>query len=166
MKPQPLNALTGFMCLWISYVVVLSCFYCCLCAVFISWLFINEGASSQSVFSIITGAQFMVDMPWVGDFFKQQLHILQSIPNLFLVGPHWVLRSFMCVCVCVAFYLFIFFFGDSSQCGEKGSIMRQRQKSKRRRRRQRRRAHSEDLGWTQTQDVMFTPPQASRCPLS
>lgn len=72
----------------------------------------------------------------------------------------------LCVCVCVAFYLFIFFFGDSSQCGEKGSIMRQRQKSKRRRRRQRRRAHSEDLGWTQTQDVMFTPPQASRCPLS
>lgn len=62
-----------------------------------------------------------------GWIFKQKLHILQSIPNLFLVGPHWVLRFIFSVCGILAFFC------NSSQWGETRNIMRQRQKSKRRR---------------------------------
>ncbi len=47
-EAQSLNALLGFMCLWMSYAVALSCFYCCSCAVFISWLFINGCTISQA----------------------------------------------------------------------------------------------------------------------
>lgn len=73
---------------------------------FISWRFINKG----SVFSIITGAQFMVDMSWEDGFFKHKLRVLQSIPNLFLVGHHWVSRFFflsLCVWSILAFFFFL-----------------------------------------------------------
>lgn len=71
---QPLNAFAGFVCVWMSQAVALSCFYCCVCCVyfmvFYQWI-------SQPVFSVITSAQFMADMLWVVWFFKQKLHILK-----------------------------------------------------------------------------------------
>lgn len=71
--------------------VALSCFYCCSCCVyFMIFIFFYQWIS-QPVFSVITSAPFMADVFWVDGFFKQKLHIQQSIGNLFLAGPHWVL---------------------------------------------------------------------------
>lgn len=115
---------------------------------FISWRFINEGA----VFSIVTGAQFMVGMSWEGGCFKQKLHVLQSIPNLFLLGIT-EFQDFFFLCVCVKHFSF-FLWVIVHSVKRRGSVTRQKIKRSKR-------ACSEVLGWTQTQDVVFTVPQAS-----
>lgn len=123
-EAQPLNALAGFMCLRMSNAVALSCFHCCSCAVFISWLFINEGAISGCGFyhywCTVYGRYALGG--WI--FQAETTH--STIYTQSVLG--WASLSFgIFISVCGILAFFFFFLGDSSLCGETGNIMGQRQ---------------------------------------
>lgn len=94
-----LNAFTWFMCLWMSHVVALLLLLC----LFHGFLSMKAPSHRHRQAGFFYRHWCTVDDKYaLGGFFKQKLHILQYIPNLLLVGPNWVSRSFS-VCGILAF---------------------------------------------------------------
>lgn len=145
-EAQPLNALPGFMCLCVlccGIVLLLLLLVCCVYFMaFYQWMRYLTGC----VFYHYWCSLWSICLGWV-DFSGRNYTFYNLYPICSWLGLTEFWDFFLCA------WHFSFFFGDSSQCGETGNIMRQRQKSKRRRRR----AFSEVLGWRQTQDVILHP---------
>ena len=130
-EAQPLNAFTGLMCLWMSYAVALTCFHCCLCAVYFmasyQW---RRHLTSCLFLSVLVRSRWSICPEWV-DFQAKTTH--STIYTQSVLG--WASLSFegfFSVCGILAFLVL-----DHSVARHRGNIMRQRQKRRRKKRKRR-----------------------------